>query len=66
VTTEFLLLLIVFVYIVMGAMLGPNGMEATFRSAGPALGARVEKQLETGSGFQSPWKAPDKTPPIKN
>lgn len=59
-TTELLLLLIVFVYIIMGAFIGDSGIEATFKRAGPRLGARVERHLETGAGFEGAWEAPEK------
>lgn len=29
----------------------------TFKNASPALGARVEVQLETGEGFRKAWTA---------
>jgi Flp pilus assembly pilin Flp len=58
-TTEYILLLCLFAFIVMGTFVGRNtGIEATFQKAGPRLGARVEKQLETGRGFNARWEAP--------
>ncbi len=42
-----------------------KGVIGTFQGASPKLGARVEKHLETGSGFQTPnerisWELPPK------
>lgn len=58
-TTEYILLLCLFAFIVMGSVVGRNtGIESTFQKAGPRLGARVEKHLETGRGFGARWEAP--------
>lgn len=51
-TTELVILLSLFVFVLLGAFLGPQGPKATFEKAGPYLGARLERQLETGSGFR--------------
>ena len=62
-TTEMILLLAVFVFILFGAFKGENGPAATFSRATPKLGARIERHLETGSGFRIPndrirWEEP--------
>jgi hypothetical protein len=48
-TVEYVLLLSLFVFLVMGALVGTP--MNTFEKAGPRLGARVEKHLATGNGF---------------
>lgn len=58
-TFEYILLLCLFAFIVMGSFVGKNsGIESTFQKAGPRLGARVEKHLETGRGFNVRWQQP--------
>jgi hypothetical protein len=51
-TTEFVLLLGLFAFITMGALMGKNGPGAAFQKSGPRLGARLEQQLSTGRGFK--------------
>ena len=48
-TVEYVLLLSLFAFIALGALV--NNPQKSFNSAGPKLGARVEKQLATGDGF---------------
>jgi hypothetical protein len=48
-TVEYVLLLALFVFLVMGAL--TSTPQLSFENAGPKLGARVEKQLMTGDGF---------------
>lgn len=48
-TVEYVLLLSLFVFLVMGSLV--NGPQKTFDKAAPKLGARVEKHLITGDGF---------------
>lgn len=48
-TVEYILLLALFVFMVMGALTSTPGK--SFENAGPKLGARVEKHLTTGDGF---------------
>lgn len=50
-TLEFVLLILVFVYFVMGSMMSTP--MKTYADYGPRLGARVEKQLLTGDGFRT-------------
>ena len=58
-TTELILLLALFVFILSGSFLNKeSGVEGIFRQAAPRLGARVERHLETGSGFDANWEAP--------
>jgi hypothetical protein len=50
-TVEYVLVLSLFVLLVMGTLIkGPNH---AFENAGPKLGARVEKHLITGNGFDN-------------
>ncbi len=61
-TTELVILLALSLFIIVGGVLHhESGVRATFLAAGPNLGARVEKHLETGSGFlnrDNSWIAP--------
>lgn len=50
-TVEYILLLAMFVFLVMGALVSTP--QRSFENAGPKLGARVEKHLTTGDGFGS-------------
>lgn len=47
-TTELILLLSIMVFIIAGVFKTPT---QTFEVAGPKLGMRIEKHLETGAGF---------------
>ena len=63
-TTELVLLLSMFVFIVLGGFLGDNGPRNTFNKSGPRLGARIERDIATGTGFNDRegkpvgWKPP--------
>lgn len=58
-TTEFALLLGLSVFILAGSFLNKNsGVEATFKKAGPKLGARIERHIETGAGWEVRWEEP--------
>lgn len=58
-TTELMLLLGLFAFILVGTFLNRDtGLESTFKRSAPRLGARVEKHLETGAGFPDRWTAP--------
>lgn len=48
-TVEYVLLMALFVFMVMGAL--TSTPQTTFDKAAPKLGARVEKHLTTGNGF---------------
>lgn len=50
-STEYVLLLGIYGFILLGAFVGDKGPGATFQEAGPRLGARVERNLVTGRGF---------------
>ncbi len=63
-TTELILLIGLFAFILLGSFLNQNsGMEAVFKKSAPRLGARIEKHLETGSGFPDSWEKPPVKPP---
>lgn len=47
-TTELVILLMLFVIVIAGVFKTPT---KTFEEAGPRLGMRIEKHLETGAGF---------------
>lgn len=49
-TTELVILLTLFVIVIVGVFKLPT---ETFERAGPRLGMRIEKHLETGAGFSS-------------
>lgn len=46
--TELIIILTLF-FIVAGVFVGK--LQTTFKDSAPKLGARIEKQIETGSGF---------------
>ena len=65
-TVELVLLLGLYAFIVLGALLGDLGPLETFRKSGPRLGARIERNVETGYGFRTSgdgqgvnWVKPD-------
>lgn len=47
-TTELILLLVIFVTVIVGIFKTPT---ESFQEAGPKLGLRIEKQIETGTEF---------------
>ncbi|MES2768554.1 MAG: hypothetical protein V4596_05345 [Bdellovibrionota bacterium] len=49
-TTELVILLTLFMVVVVGIFKTPA---QSFEKSGPRLGLRIEKHLETGSGFAS-------------
>ncbi len=51
-TTEVVLLLGIFVFLVGGLFFGEKGPIKVFEKSGPRLAARVEKQLAVGRGFK--------------
>jgi len=63
-TTELVLLLSIFAFILMGVFLGDMGPLETFKNAGPRLGARVERNIAIGHKFQAldgskpDWRSP--------
>ena len=52
-TVEIVLLLGIYVFIVIGAMLGPSGPLATFKTSAPRLAARIERNISVGDGFRT-------------
>jgi hypothetical protein len=50
-STEMVIILGLFAFILFGVFVGDNGPKATFRKASPLLGAKLEKHIETGPGF---------------
>lgn len=50
-TVEYILLISLFVFLVMGALTGTP--QRSFENAAPKMGARVEKHLESGEEFMS-------------
>lgn len=48
-TVEYVLLISLFVYLLLGAL--TTQPAKTFTDFGPRLGARIEKQIVTGDGF---------------
>ena len=63
-TLEVTLLIGMFAFILGGAFFGENGPMEVFKSSGPKLGARIEKHIGTGRGFQvdgknNEWTAPE-------
>jgi hypothetical protein len=55
-TTELVLLLGIYAFIVLGVFLGDFGPIQTFKRSAPRLAARVERNLTTGHGFAEPSK----------
>ena len=53
-TIEYILLLVVVFGI--GLKVFVSAPMDAFKNSAPKLGARVEKQLETGAGFRNDWK----------
>jgi hypothetical protein len=63
-TTELVLLLAIYAFIVMGVFLGDLGPLATFKNSGPRLGARIERNIAIGHPFvardgkKATWQSP--------
>lgn len=64
---EYIILLTFFALVVSSVIVG--GLKGTFTNSGPLLGARVEKHIETGTGFKLgdkgrgfPWEQAPKKP----
>ncbi len=51
-TTELILLLGIYAFLLMSAFLGDLGPIETFRKSAPRLGARVERNIAVGDGFR--------------
>ena len=71
-TTELLVLLVIFVLVIGAAILGPNGPGQSFRNSGPRLGARLEYHITIGDQFtfdqgtRPDWQRPNQPPPLGN
>jgi len=67
-TTEAVLLLGLFVFLLMGTFLGSNGPRNVFGQHAPMLAARVEAQLTTGKDWVGQgqgtlrWQPPTRQP----
>lgn len=62
-TTELVLLLSLFAFLLLGPLIGDSGPGSTFSKSAPRLGARIEKELMTGMRFtpkrsRNLWQAP--------
>ena len=57
-TTELVLLISIFVFLVARAFFGEHGPLKTFETSGPRLGARIERQIITGRAFKNNQGAP--------
>lgn len=51
-TTELVLLLGIYGFLVLGAFLGDLGPIETFKKSAPRLAARIERNISTGDGFR--------------
>lgn len=51
-TTEAVLLLAIYAFVMMGVFLGDFGPVATFEKASPRLGAKIEQRISVGRGFR--------------
>ena len=69
-TTELILLLGLFVFILGGAFMGDKGPRKVFSQSAPRLAARVEKHINFGHRFsfrdgrRASWKKPNGSPPL--
>ncbi len=69
-TTELILLLGLFAFILGGAFMGDSGPRKVFERAAPMLGARVEQHINIGNRFRFrdgqtvEWAKPDGAPPL--
>lgn len=51
-TTELVLLLGIYAFLLLGAFLGDLGPIQTFKKSAPRLAARVERDITVGHGFR--------------
>lgn len=63
-TTELVLILGLYAFILMGVFFGDMGPIATFNKSAPRLAARIERNVTTGKGFNNGdtsmgWTAPE-------
>lgn len=59
-TTELVLLLAIYAFILLGAFLGPQGPGETFRRSGPRLAAKIERNIAIGHRFNSSQNGGDR------
>ena len=52
-TTEYVLLLSLYAFVLLGIFLGDLGPIETFKKAAPKLAARVERNVSVGDGFRN-------------
>lgn len=62
-TVEYVLLLFMFVFIVLGGFIRDGGPRKTFEESAPRMAARIERDIATGAGFKwegakNKWEAP--------
>ncbi len=50
-TVESVLLFIITSLLMISLLVSDNSVRATFQSSAPSLGARMERQIQTGTGF---------------
>ncbi len=68
-TTELVLLLGLFAFIVGGLFFGQKGPLKVYQTSGPRLAARIERQITIGNQFKNKggtnydWTHPDANPP---
>lgn len=62
-TTELVLLLAIFAFVLGGVFFSDKGPFGAFDKAGPRLGARLEQQLTIGRPFLATGDAQKWTPP---
>jgi hypothetical protein len=66
-TTEFVLILGLYAFILLGAFLGDRGPIATFKGSAPRLAAKVERDIAVGKNFTNKkdgrptifWQSPE-------
>lgn len=51
-TTELVLLLGIYAFVVLGVFLGDSGPIQTFKKSAPRLAARIERNITVGHGFR--------------
>lgn len=56
-TTELVLILGLYAFILMGVFFGDMGPIATFNKSAPRLAARIERNVTTGRGFVQQQKS---------